>query len=307
MKTIVYHGSEDVRTDTVPDPTIEHPADAIIKVTLAAICGSDSHLFGGYAGGQAEMVRVPFADVNHFKVPEGFSDEQVLFMGDIFPTGYMAAENCSIEPTDTIAVWGCGPVGQFAIRCAKALGAKRIIAVDSYPERLAMAEAGGAETINDEEYKGTDVFKRLKEMTRGEGPHKVIDAVGLEAHGTGALPGTMEVMDKIKQLIPGQDRGNALRETIYAVRKGGTVSIAGAYAGMVDNFPMGIAFNKGLQFRMGQTHVHRYYQKMLELIQNGTIDPSFVITHRMSLDEGPQGYKTFRDKEDNCIKVVLKP
>ena len=219
----------------------------------------------------------------------------------------MAAENCSIKPDDIVAVWGCGPVGQFAIRPALLLVAKKVIAVDSFPECLEMAREAGAETISDLEFKGSEVFKQLMELTGGYGVDSVIDAVGLEAHGR-VLPNVMGAMDRAKQaLIPGKDRGNALREVIYACRKGGTVSIAGAYGGMIDNFPMGIAFNKGLNFKMGQTHVHRYMQVLFDHIQQGKINPAEIITHRISLDQVPEGYKTFQQKEDDCVKVVLKP
>ena len=269
-----------------------------------------THLFGGYAGGQAEYVRVPFGDTDAFKVPEGLSDEQVLFLTDIFPTGYMAAENCDIEPGDTVAVWGAGPVGQFAIRSALMLGAKRVIAIDRFPERLAMAKAGGAEVINYEKDDNGDpvnVYEALKSLT-GHGPDACIDAVGMEAHGAGALQGFMDIYDKAKQTLQLEsDRPTALREIIYACRKGAKISVAGVYAGLIDKYPMGMAFNKGLQFKMGQTHVQKYVPTLLEKIQNKEIDPSFVITHRMTLDDAPKGYKIFREKEEGCIKVVMKP
>lgn len=261
-----------------------------------------SHLFGGYAGGQAEYARVPFADVGLFKIPDGLTDEQVLFLTDIFPTGYMAAENCNIEPGDTVAVWGCGPVGQFAIRSAYLLGAERVIAIDRVPERLQMAkEQGKAEVIN---YEEIDAGEAVKEMTGGRGPDSVIDAVGMEAHGTGLDA----LYDQAKQAVRLEtDRPTALRQLIVACRKGGHVSMPGVYGGLLDKVPMGAAFSKGLTFKMGQTHVHRYLKPLLEHIQKGDIDPSFVITHRMALEDAPRGYETFKHKKDNCIKIVLKP
>ncbi|MBE9227979.1 glutathione-dependent formaldehyde dehydrogenase [Phormidium sp. LEGE 05292] len=389
MKAVCWHGTNDVRVETVPDPKILNPRDAIIKITSTAICGSDlhiydgfiptmekgdilghefmgevvdlgsavknvkigdrvvvpftiscgncffcnrdlwslcdnsnpnawmaekmmghspsglfgySHLFGGYAGGQAEYARVPFADVGLFKIPEGLADEQVLFLTDIFPTGYMAAENCQIEPGDTVAIWGCGPVGQFAIKSAYLLGADRVIAIDRIPERLQMAkEQGNAEIIN---YEEVDAGEALKEMTGGRGPDACLDAVGMEAHGTGLDA----LYDKAKQAVRLEtDRPTALRQVIVACRKGGRVSLAGVYGGFLDKVPMGAAFNKGLSFKMGQTHVHRYLKPLLEHIQNGKIDPSFVITHKMNLEDAPKGYEIFKNKKDNCIKVVLKP
>ena len=389
MKAVCWHGANDVRVDTVPDPKILNPRDAIIKITSTAICGSDlhiydgyipsmesgdilghefmgevvelgsavknvqvgdrvvvpftiscgncffcqrdlwslcdnsnpngwmaekmyghspsglfgySHMFGGYAGGQAEYARVPFADVGLFKIPEGLTDDQVLFLTDIFPTGYMAAENCHIKPGDTVAIWGCGPVGQFAIKSAYMLGAERVIAFDRVPERLQMAkEQGKAEVLN---YEEVDVGEALKEMTGGRGPDACIDAVGMEAHGTDA----MAFYDKAKQAVRLEtDRPTALRQVIVACGKGGHVSLAGVYGGFLDKIPMGAAFNKGLTFKMGQTHVHRYLRPLLERIQNGEIDPSFVITHKMNLEDAPKGYEIFKNKKDNCIKVVLKP
>lgn len=260
-----------------------------------------SHLTGGYAGGQAEYARVPFADVGPLKIPDGLSDEQVLFLTDIFPTGYMAAENCNIQPGDTVAVWGCGPVGQFAIRSAFMLGADLVIAIDRVPERLQMAAAAKAEIIN---YEEMDAGEAVTEMTGGRGPDACIDAVGMEAHGTGLDA----LYDKAKQAVRLEsDRPTALRQVILACRKGGTVSIPGVYGGFVDKVPLGAAFNKGLTMKMGQTHVHRYLQPLLDRVQKGEIDPSFVITHRMKLDEAPQAYEIFKQKKDNCIKVVLKP
>ncbi|HAJ64195.1 MAG TPA: glutathione-dependent formaldehyde dehydrogenase [Cyanobacteria bacterium UBA8543] len=389
MKAVCWHGANDVRVDTVPDPKIINPRDAIIKITSTAICGSDlhlyngfiptmesgdilghefmgevvelgsavknvqigdrvvvpftiscgncffcdrdlwslcdnsnpnawiaekmyghspaglfgySHMLGGYAGGQAEYARVPFADVGLLKIPEGLTDEQVLFLTDIFPTGYMAAENCDIEPGDTVAVWGCGPVGQFAIKSAYMLGAACVIAFDRVPERLQMAkEQGKAEVLN---YEEVDVGEAIKEMTGGRGPDACIDAVGMEAHGTDA----MAFYDKAKQAVRLEtDRPTALRQVIVACRKGGHVSLAGVYGGFLDKVPMGAAFNKGLTFKMGQTHVHKYLRPLLDRIQNGEIDPSFVITHKMSLEDAPKGYEIFKNKKDNCIKVVLKP
>jgi threonine dehydrogenase-like Zn-dependent dehydrogenase len=388
MKAVCWHGTHDVRVDTVPDPSILNPSDAIIKITSTAICGSDlhlydgyiptmksgdilghefmgevvevgpnvkklkigdrvvvpftiscgscffckrdlwslcdntnpnswmvekmyghspsglfgySHLLGGYAGGQAEYARVPFADVGPMKVPDGLSDEQVLFLTDIFPTGYMAAENCDIEPGDTVAVWGCGPVGQFSIRSALMLGAERVIAIDCVPERLQLAQEGGAEIINFEE---VDAGEALKEMTGGRGPDRCIEAVGLEAHGVDA----MGLVDKVKQAVRLETgRPHALRQAIVACRKGGTVSIPGVYGGFVDSMPMGAVVNKALTLKSGQTHVHRYLHPLMERIQNGEIDPSFIITHRLNLEDASHGYKIFKDKKDNCIKVVLKP
>jgi threonine dehydrogenase-like Zn-dependent dehydrogenase len=389
MRALCWYGKNNVRVDSVPDPKILNPRDAIVKITTTAICGSDlhlydgyiptleggdilghefmgevvevgegvnnlkigdrvvvpftiacgncffcqrqlwslcdnsnpnagiaeklyghsaaglfgySHMFGGYAGGQAEYARVPFADVGPIKIPDGMPDEQVLFLSDIFPTGYMAAENCNIQPGDVVAVWGCGPVGQFAIKSAYMLGAERVIAIDRYPERLDMAQhEGKAEVIN---YENADVLEALKELTGGRGPDACIDAVGMEAHGTG-----LDAMyDRAKQAVRVSfDRPTVLRYAIMACRKGGTVSVPGVYGGFLDKMPFGAAFNKGLTFKMGQTHVQRYLRPLLKRIQNGDIDPSFVITHRLSLDEAAEGYKIFHDKQDACIKVVLKP
>jgi threonine dehydrogenase-like Zn-dependent dehydrogenase len=390
MKAVCWYGVNDVRVKNVPDPHILNPRDAIIKVTLSAICGSDlhlydgfiptmrrgdilghefmgevvevgpandalevgdrvvvpftiacgrcffcerqlwaacdnsnpnasmveklygcspsglfgySHMMGGYAGGQAEYVRVPFADVGPIKVPEHLADEQVLFLSDIFPTGYMAAENCNIRAGDTVAVWGCGPVGQFAIRSAWMLGAGRVIAIDGEPERLRMAaEHGKAETIN---FEYTNVFDALMDSTGGQGPDACIDAVGLEAHGGGSLDGWY---DKVKtSAYLATDRASALRQAIHACRKGGTVSIPGVYGGFVDKVPLGAAFGKGLNLHMGQTHVHRYLGTLLNRIDRQEIDPSFVITHRVGLDDVPEMYETFKQKQDDCIKVVIRP
>jgi threonine dehydrogenase-like Zn-dependent dehydrogenase len=390
MKALCWHGTSDVRVDTVPDPKILNPGDAIVKITSTAICGSDLHLFngfmptmesgdilghepmgevievgkevkklkvgdrvvvpftiscgecffcqkglfsccdnsnpnaeiaraamgqspaglfgfshmlGGYAGGQAEYLRVPYADVGPVKIPEGLPDEKVLFLSDIFPTGYMAAENAEIEEGDTVAVWGCGPVGQMTIQSAWMFGAGRVIAIDRVPERLAMAKQHGkAETINFEDEK---VYDRLMEMTAGRGPDRCVDAVGAEAHGTGSFDA---VVDKAKAAVMlGTDRPHALREAIMCCRKGGTVSVPGAYVGFLDKVPFGAFMNKGLTLKAGQTHVQGYTEELLKKIEDGEIDPSFVITHRLKLDDAPEAYKTFRDKEDSCIKVVLTP
>jgi threonine dehydrogenase-like Zn-dependent dehydrogenase len=389
MRAVCWEGKRDIRVQRVADPELINPNDAIVEVTMSAICGSDlhlyngfmpgmkpgdvlghefmgvvvevghgvknvrrgdrvvvpfniacgrcwycneglwslcdntnpagaqavvdemyghscaglfgySHLFGGYAGGQAEYVRVPFADVGCLVV-DGQPDEQVLFLGDIFPTGYMAAENCDLQPGDVVAVFGCGPVGQFAIQSAWLLGAGRVIAVDSVPERLAMARHHGrAETIDDRE---GDVVARLIEMTGGRGPDACIDAVGLEAHD-----GLLGTYDQAKQSLRLQtDRPGALRQAIVACRKGGTVSIPGVYGGILDKVPFGAAFGKGLTLRMGQTHTHRYMRPLLAMIDDGRIDPSFVITHRIGLDGAPDAYRAFNDKGDGCIKVVMRP
>jgi threonine dehydrogenase-like Zn-dependent dehydrogenase len=260
-----------------------------------------THMLGGFAGGQAEYARVPFADVGALKIPDGLPDEKVLFMSDIFPTGYMAAENCNIQSGDTVAVWGCGPVGQFAIRSAFLLGAERVIAIDRFAERLRMAVAGGAEIVN---YEETDVYEYLMEKTGGLGPDSCIDAVGMEAH----VPGVIGAYDRVKQAMMAEtDRPQVFRQAILACRKGGTVSVPGVYGGFDDKIPLGAFMNKALTLKAGQTHVQHYMKPLLERIQNGDIDPSFVITHRMSLDDAPSGYETFLNKEDQCIKVVLKP
>jgi threonine dehydrogenase-like Zn-dependent dehydrogenase len=389
MKALTWHGKGDMRCESVPDPRIEHPRDAIIKVTACAICGSDlhifdgvipgmergdvlghetmgevvevgpenkalkvgdrvvvpftiscgecffckkgwfsacersnpdrakagkmwghspaglfgySHLLGGYAGGQAEYLRVPYADVGPFKVPSGLSDEQVLFLSDIFPTGYMAAEFCDIQPDDTIAVWGCGPVGQFAIRSAFLLGAARVIAIDTVPERLELARAAGALTID---FMKDDVFDRIQDLTHGRGADACIDAVGTEPKTSASAD---SVLDRLKvATFMGTDRPHVLRQAILCCRNFGTVSIVGVYGGLLDSMPFGSAINRGLIFRMAQTPVQHYLPNLLERVEKGEIDPSFVITHRATLDEGPELYKTFRDKKDNCIKVVMKP
>ena len=390
MRALCYHGKQDIRCDHVPDPRIEDPRDAIVRVTSCAICGSDLHLYdgfmpgmkdgdimghefmgevmevgpaashklkvgdrvvvpftiicgecdqcrrgnfsvcertnrnksiadkvfghttaglfgythltGGYPGGQAEYVRVPYADVGPVKIPNGLSDEQVLFLGDIFPTGWQAAAQCDIEPTDTVAVWGAGPVGQFALRSAILLGAGQVVCIDRVPERLSMAGAAGAVTINFEE---ESVIERLNELTHGKGPDKCIDAVGLEAHATGTFD---SMYDRVKQAVMLEtDRPHVLREMIYVCRPAGILSIPGVYGGLLDKIPFGALMNKGLTVRTGQTHVNRWTDDLLKRIKDGQIDPSFVITHTVSLDDGPSMYKMFRDKQDGCIKVVLKP
>ncbi|MBD5604764.1 MAG: glutathione-dependent formaldehyde dehydrogenase [Candidatus Eremiobacteraeota bacterium] len=390
MKANCWHGKTHLEVEEKPDPTIVEPTDAIVRVTLTAICGSDlhlydgviptmesgdilghefmgeivetgggvkrhkkgdrvvvafpiscgtcyfctktlfslcersnpnaemaaklwghspaglfgySHLLGGYAGGQAEYVRVPFADVGAFPVPESVTDEQVLFLSDIFPTGYMAAENCNIQKGETVAVFGCGPVGQFAIKSAYMLGAERVIAIDRVPERLAMARTqGGAETIDTDDV--DDINAALAEKTSGRGPDAVIDAVGMEAHADG-FEG---VYDRVKQIAKLEsDRPAVLRDAIMSVRNGGTVSVPGVYGGLVDKFPAGAFVNRNLTLKSGQTHVQRYMPLLLEKIVAGEIDPSFVITHRIKLADAPAAYETFRDKKDGCIKVVMTP
>jgi threonine dehydrogenase-like Zn-dependent dehydrogenase len=390
MKALVWHGKEDIRCEEIPDPRIEQPRDAIVKVTSCAICGSDLHLYhhlmpamkkgdvmghefmgevvevgrdvkklkvgdrvvvpftitcgecdqcrrgyysacettnrnkqladtvfghttaglfgythltGGYAGGQAEYVRVPYADTTHVKVPQtGWSDEQLLFLGDIFPTGWQAAVQCDIRPTDTVAVWGAGPVAQFAIRSAVLLGAKQVIAIDHIPERLSMAKAGGAIPIN---FDDESVIERLQELTQGKGPDKCIDAVGMEAHAARSLD---SMVDRAKQAVMlGTDRPHVLREMMYVCRPAGVLSVPGVYGGLLDKIPFGAAMNKGLTIRMGQTHVNRWTDDLLRRIEESQIDPSFVVTHTARLEDGPQMYKTFRDKTGGCVKVVLKP
>jgi threonine dehydrogenase-like Zn-dependent dehydrogenase len=261
-----------------------------------------SHLLGGFSGGQAEYMRVPYADAGPIKVPDGLSDEQVLFLSDIFPTGYMAAEFCDIKPGDTIAIWGCGPVGQMAIRSAFLLGAERVIAIDTVPERKALAEASGALVLD---FRDEDIYDRIMELTAGRGADACIDAVGTEPD---TMSGVDAMVDRVKvATFMGTDRPHVLRQAIHCCRNFGTVSIVGVYGGFVDKIPMGSAINRGLTFRMAQTPVQRYLPLLLERIERGEIDPSFVITHRAGLEDGPDLYKTFRDKKDGCIKVVLKP
>src|SRR4051794_13737452 len=389
MRALRWHGKQDIRCDTVPDPEIEHPRDAIIKVTSCGICGSDLHLYdgfmpgmqsgdimghetmgevvevgrdnkklkvgdrvvipftiicgecdqckrgnfsvcertnrnkevadkvfghttaglfgythltGGYAGGQAEYLRVPYADTTHIKVPDGIPDEKLLFLSDIFPTGWQAAVQCDIQPTDTVVVWGGGPVGQMAIRSAILLGAKQVVCIERVPERLDMAKAGGAIPIN---FETEGVLERRKELTGGKGPEKCIDAVGMEAHATATIDA---MYDRAKQaLMLETDRPHVLREMAYVCRPAGVLSVPGVYGGLIDKFPMGMVMNKGLTVRTAQTHVRRWTDDLLRRIEEGQLDPSFVITHKVPLDQGPGMYKTFRDKQDGCIKVVLQP
>ena len=391
MRALVWHGKEDIRCDTVSDPRIEEPRDAIVKITSCAICGSDLHLFhnlmpamlpgdimghetmgegvdvgrgvngklktgdrivvpftiicgeceqcqagnfsccertnrkkhlsdkvfghsmaglfgythltGGYPGGQAEYLRVPFADATHIKVPDGISDEKVLFLSDILPTGWQAAVQADIQPTDTVAVWGCGPVGQMAIRSAILLGAEQVVAIDNIPERLEMAEAGGATTINfDEE----SVVERLNDLTGGKGPQKCIDRVGVESHISLSQPDT--VLDRAKQMVGLEtDRPHVFREMVYCCRPAGVLSVPGVYLGFDDKIPLGMLMNKSLTVRTGQTHVNRWSDDLLRRIEQGQIDPSFVITHEVPLEKGPDMYRIFRDKQDGCVKVVLRP
>lgn len=288
---------------SVCERTNRNAADAakVFGHTTAGLFGY-SHLTGGYAGGQAEYVRVPYADTTHVKVPEQLSDEQVLFLGDIFPTGWQAAVNCDIQPTDTVAIWGAGPVGQMTVRSALILGARQVVVIDRVPERLAMARAAGATTINfDEE----SVLDRLDELTQGKGPEKCIDAVGMESHAGRSVD---SMLDRAKQAVMLEsDRPHVLREMIYVCRPAGILSVPGVYGGLIDKIPFGAAMNKGLTWRMGQTHVKRWTDDLLKRIAEGQIDPSFVITHRAKLEDGPDLYKTFRDKDDGCIKVVLTP
>ncbi len=389
MKALCYQGKEKLRVETVDDPKILNPRDAIVRITRSAICGSDlhiydgyiptmepgdilghefmgevvevgskvenlkagdrvvvpftiacgncfyckqqlwslcdnsnpnawiaekmygyspsglfgySHMLGGYAGGQAQYARVPFADVGPLKVPEGLPDDQVLFLSDIFPTGYMAAENCDIKVGDVVAIWGCGPVGQFAIRSAYLLGAEKVIAIDRFAERLNLARQGNADVINYEEV--DDVIDELKWKTGGRGPDACIDAVGLEAHSN-TIPGWYDAAKQTMRLS--FDRPLVLRQAIQACRKGGVVSIPGVYGGFLDKMPFGAAMNKALTFRTGQTHMMRYMQPLLQRIENGEIDPSFVITHRIRMEDIPNAYKMFRDKQAQCIKVVIDP
>lgn len=394
MRALTYHGKHDVRVDSVPDPEILNPRDAIIRVTSTAICGSDlhlydgvipavlqgdilghefmgevvetgakstlkkgqrvvvpftiscgscfhcsklefsacdnsnpvekqdmseelyghamgglfgySHLTGGYSGGQAEYVRVPYSDVGPIVVPDHLEDDKVLFLSDILPTGWMAAENADIEQGDTVAVWGCGPVGLFAIQSALQMGAHRVIAIDHYPNRLALAKRLGAEILD---YKQTDISEALREMTGGIGPDAVIDAVGMESHGFALDTQThlFNIADTVKQKIGiGADRGGALREAIFACRKGGRLSLPGVYGGFLDKFPLGALMEKGLQVKSGQTHVQRYSKKLLSLIEDGTLDTTFMISHRLPLEQAPVGYKNFKENQNDWTKVVLK-
>jgi threonine dehydrogenase-like Zn-dependent dehydrogenase len=260
-----------------------------------------SHLTGGYAGGQAEQVRVPFADFGPLKIPAGIPDEKLLFLSDILPTAWMGAENCGVRPGDSVAVWGCGPVGQLAIRCLRLMGVQTVYAIDRESDRLALARSGGARTIN---FELEDVYEALYDLTGGRGPDACLDAVGMEAHGLGA----MGVVDSIKQTIGIEnDRPHVLRQMIKCCRKGGTISILGVYSGLVDSLPMGVAFNKGLTFRMSQVHLHRYKDLLLEHILTGRLDPSEIISHVMPLSRAAEGYKIFNDKRDGCTKIVLKP
>jgi len=393
MKALCWHGKKDIRYDTVPDPTIEEPRDAIVRMTSCAICGSDLHLFdgfvpamksgdvlghefmgevveigkgvaergnrlkvgdrvvvpfticcgeceqclrgnwsvcersnrsksaadklfghatggvfgyshltGGYAGGQAEYVRVPYADVSPVVIPDGLSDEQVLFLGDILPTGWQAAVQCDIQRTDTVAIWGAGPVGQFAIRSALLLGARQVVSIDCEEDRLSMARAGGALTLN---FRKESVVDRLNELTAGKGPEKCIDAVGMESHVGGSVD---TLVDRARQAVMLEtDRAHVLREMIYVCRPAGVLSIPGVYGGLVDKLPFGALMQKGLTVRTGQTHVNRWTDDLLRRIEDGQIDPSFVITHTCALEDGPAMYEVFRDKSDGCVKVVLKP
>ena len=389
MRAVTWHGRNDLRVDTVPDPVIEDDGDVIVRITASGTCGSDlhlmagaapameagdiighepmgevievgrsvknlsrgdrvvvpftlacgscffcdrtlfslcdnsnrnaemareqmghspsglfgyTHMLGGYAGGQAEYLRVPFADHGPIKVPEGLTDDQALFLSDIFPTGYMAAENCDIQPGETVAIWGCGPVAQFAIKSAWMLGAERVVAIDCVPERLGMARThGNAEVID---FEKQDVYEELQAMTDGRGPDCCIDAVGAENHAAGGL---MDTIERTKTALHmGSDRPFVLNEIIRCCRKGGKVSVPGVYFSSV-SLNWGPAMNKGLQFRMGQTHMQRYLAPLLEKVQNGEIDPSFVITHKARLEDAPAAYEKFRDQEDGCIKVVLIP
>jgi len=389
MRALTWHGTHDVRVDTVSDPEIINTRDAIIKVTSTAICGSDlhlydgvipgvqsgdvlghefmgevvetgpdstlekgqrvvvpftiscggcfhckqmqystcensnpvekqdmsatlygfpmaglfgySHLTGGYSGGQAEYVRVPFSDVGPIVIPDHLEDDKVLFLSDILPTGWMAAHNAQIEPDDTVAVWGCGPVGLFAIQSAIVMGASKVIAIDHYPHRLELAKQLGAEVID---FRKTDVREALMEMSGGIGCDAVIDAVGMEAHGF-AID---NMIDIAKQKVGiGADRASALKQAILAVRPAGRVSIPGVYGGMTDKFPLGALMEKGLQVRTGQTHVQRYIKELLDKIEDGTLDTTFLISHRLPLGDAARGYKNFRENQDTWTKVILKP
>ena len=283
-----------------PNPDL---AKANLGHTISGIFGY-SHMLGGFDGGQAEYVRVPYADVGPIKVPDSLTDEQSLFLSDIFPTGYMAAENADIKPGDTVAIWGCGPVGQFAIQSAWMLGAGRVIAIDNVPERLEMAKTHGkAEIISTTNR--DDVYEKLMEMTKGKGPDSCIDAVGAEAHGDTFIG---KAIDKTKEVLQmPMSRPYVLQQIMMSCKKAGTVSIPGVYIGMVNEVPFGAAMNKALTFKMGQTHVQRYLKPLMEKIESGLIDPSFVITHRMKLDDAPKAYDLFKHKKDNCVKVILNP
>jgi threonine dehydrogenase-like Zn-dependent dehydrogenase len=276
-------------------------AEKMLGYAPAGIFGY-SHLLGGYAGGQSEYARVPFADIGPLKIENGFSDEQVLFLSDILPTAYMAAEMCNIHPGDTVAIWGCGPVGLLAVKCAYLLGADRVIAIDRFPYRLKMAEEKTcAVTLN---YEEVNVLEQLKDMTAGRGPDACIDAVGMEAHKAGLL----WLYDRSKQaMMLENDRPYALREAILACRNGGTVSVIGVYSGFIDKFPMGAVMNRSLTIRSGQAHVQRYMRPLLERIKNGEIDASFIVTHTMKLDKAPEAFEMFCEKKDDCVKVVLQP
>lgn len=389
MRALTWQGTQKVSVETVDDPEIVNPRDAIIRVTATAICGSDLHLYdgvipsmqpgdilghefmgevvetgsdstlqkgqrvvvpftiscggcfhcritqfsacensnpvekqdmseklyghpmagifgyshmtGGYSGGQAEYVRVPFSDVGPIVVPDHLDDEKVLFLSDILPTGWMAAENADIQPGDTVAVWGCGPVGLFAVQSALAMGAARVIAIDHYPHRLELARQLGAETIN---FRTSDVREALMEMSGGIGVDAVIDAVGMEAHGF-AID---NMLDIAKQTVGiGADRASALKQAILAVRPGGRVSVPGVYGGMTDKFPLGALMEKGLQLRTGQTHVQRYMKDLLARIEEGKLDTTFLISHRLPLEKAAEGYKHFKEQQDSWTKVVLKP
>ena len=278
-------------------------AEEMMGYTPSGLFGY-THMMGGYAGGQAQFARVPHADVGCLKIPEGIPDEKVLFLTDIFPTGYQAAEQCGIEPGDVVAIWGCGPVGQFAIRSAYMLGASKVIAIDRFEERLRLAVTAKAEVLNYSDLPHEDVVQALKDMTGGRGPDRSIDAVGMEAHAA-TIPGLYDVAKQ--KLRMSFDRPTALRQAIMACRKGGTVSVPGVYGGFLDKIPFGAAMNKALTFRMGQTHMMRYMKPLLDRVLNGEIDPREVISHRVAIDDVPEMYKTFRDKEDKCIKVVIDP
>jgi threonine dehydrogenase-like Zn-dependent dehydrogenase len=275
-------------------------AEKLMGFTPSGIFGY-SHMTGGYAGGQAQYARVPFADVGPLKVPEELPDEKVIFLSDIFPTGYMAAENCNIKPGDTVAVWGCGPVGQFAIASAKMLGAEQVVAIDSVAERLEMAQRQGAITID---MKDEYIYERLLELTGGMGPDSCIEAVGGEAHGS-TLDAWYDQIAVATYMVT--DKAHALRQAVNCCRKGGTVSVPGVYGGIIDKFPMGPFMNKGLTMKTGQTHMMKYMKPLLERVQRGEIDPSFVITHKLKLDDAPHAYEIFKHKRDRCIKVVLNP